>query len=186
MSANEPTPITTPGSDDPELAESSQQPRSIEQNVQQSGKFGVNIGEGTGVHIGDIYQGVSAEVIQSIKPADAPKLRSVEELVRQVRSHLHDDIQRLHGTMPLWGMSEPVPLSDLFVDVNLLEEPNSDRRDELPNLWQDFQQGLKHYSSHRSLDRIGLGRELKRVSGLEILAARTRSEEHTSELQSPC
>ena len=137
------------------------------QLVSQSGKYAVNLGQGTDIHIGDrIYQGASAEVIreiiqelQSIKPADAPKLRSVEELVRQVRSHVHDDIQRLHGTMPLWGMSEPVPLSDLFVDVNLLAEPNSDRRDELDNLWQDFQQGLEHYSSHRSLDRIGLGRE---------------------------
>jgi hypothetical protein len=124
--------------------------------------------------------GADAQAIQSVVDRDSEAITSntiasIDELVQHVRSRLHHDIQCLYGTMPLWGMSQPVALSDLFVDVNLLEEPNSDRRDELGNLWQDFQQGLEYYSRYRSLDRIGLGRELKRVSGLEILAAIKRN-----------
>ena len=42
-----------------------QEASSIEQKVQQSGKFGVNIGQGQGVHIGDVYQ-VDPETIKRI------------------------------------------------------------------------------------------------------------------------
>jgi hypothetical protein len=90
---------------------------------------------------------------------------SVDELVQQVRSCIHEDIQRLHGTMPLWGVDHWVPLGDLFVDVNILEELSSSRRSELDDLWHDFIQN----PNYRSLDRIGLGQDLKRVLGLEIL-----------------
>jgi predicted NACHT family NTPase len=98
-------------------------------------------------------------------PAESEK-DDIDALVQQVRSRLHDDIQRLHGTMPLWGIDRCVPLGDLFVDVNILEELSSSRKSELDDLWQDFSQNR----SYRSLDRIGLGKELKRVSGLEVLA----------------
>lgn len=91
---------------------------------------------------------------------------NIDALVQQVRSRLHDDIQRLHGTMPLWGLDRWVPLGDLFVDVNILEELSSSRKSELDDLWQDFSQN----PSYRSLDRIGLGKQQKRVSGLEVLA----------------
>jgi predicted NACHT family NTPase len=151
--------------------------------VSQDGKFNTNVGQITGgaVHIGDrIYQGASAEAIRDIiqsllqefqataQPNVSP-LKSVDELVEQVRLRLHDDIQRLHSTMPLWGVDHWVPLGDLFVDVNILEELSSSRRSELADLWQDFSQN----PSYRSLDRMGLGRERQRVSGLEVLAKRT-------------
>jgi hypothetical protein len=42
----------------------------------------------------------------------------IDVLVQKVRSRLHDDIQSLHGTMPLWGVDRWVPLGNLFVDVN--------------------------------------------------------------------
>jgi len=79
--------------------------------------------------------------------------------VQQVRSRLHDEIQRLHGTMPLWGVDRWVPLGELFMDVNILEELSSSRRSELDDLWQDFMTGIQGYSSYRSLDRIGLGKD---------------------------
>lgn len=93
----------------------------------------------------------------------------IDALVQQVRSHFHDDIQRLHATMPLWGIDSCVPLADLFVDVNILEELSSSRKSELDDLWHDFSQN----PSYRSLDRIGLGKEQKRVPGLEVLAKNT-------------
>jgi len=94
---------------------------------------------------------------------------NLDALVQQVRSRLHDDIQRLDGTMPLWGDYRPVPLGDLFVDVNILEKLSSSRRSELDDLWQDF----SNNPSYRSLDRMGLGRERERVSGLEVVAKNT-------------
>ncbi|MEG3862912.1 NACHT domain-containing protein, partial [Microcoleus sp. herbarium12] len=93
----------------------------------------------------------------------------IDALVQQVRSRLHDDIQRLHSTMPLWGMDCWVPLGELFVDVNILEELSSSRKSEIHDLSQDFMNN----PSHRGLDRIGLGREQERVSGLEVLAKNT-------------
>ncbi|QYO67228.1 hypothetical protein [Leptolyngbya sp. 7M] len=38
----------------------------IDQNVQQSGKFGVNIGQGQEIHIGDIYQQIDPETVKQI------------------------------------------------------------------------------------------------------------------------
>jgi hypothetical protein len=93
----------------------------------------------------------------------------IDALVQQVRSRLHDHIQRLHGTMPLWGVDGWVPLGDLFVDVNILEKLSSSRKSEFHDLCQDF----SNNPSYRSLDRIGLGREQERVSGLEVLAKLT-------------
>src|SRR4028119_1938761 len=102
-------------------------------------------------------------------PPAASKKDDIDGLVQQVRSRLHDDIQRLHGTMPLWGVDHGVPLGDLFVDVNILEKLSSSRMSELDDLWQDFSKN----PSYRSLDRIGLGRERQRVSGLEVVAKNT-------------
>ncbi len=95
--------------------------------------------------------------------------RDIDVLVQKVRSCLHKDIQRWHGTMPLWGVDHWVPLGDLFVDVNILEELSISRRSELDDLWQDFSKN----PSYRSLDRIGMGEERQRVSGLEVLVKST-------------
>lgn len=101
-------------------------------------------------------------------PAESVK-DPVDALVQQVRSRLHDDIQRLHGTMPLWCVDRCVPLGDLFVDVNILEKLSSSDKSEYDDLCQDFMNN----PSHRGLDRIGLGKEQKRVPGLEVLAKNT-------------
>ncbi|MBD2451497.1 NACHT domain-containing protein [Nostoc sp. FACHB-152] len=158
------------------------------QIVSQQGKYAVNLGQGQEIHIGDrTYYGADAELIREIirslleelkatgqfAPFQEQNQQSVDELVQQVRSRIHDDIQRLHSTMPLWGVDHWVPLGDLFVDVNILEELSSSRRSELDDLWQDFTTGMERYSGDRSLDRIGLGRERQRVSGLEVLAKNT-------------
>jgi predicted NACHT family NTPase len=149
--------------------------------VSQDGKFNVNIGEIVGgqVHIGDRTT-LSDEQIQAIAqaireqltpplPSATSELPAIDDLVKQARSRIHDDIQRLHGTMPLWGVDHWVPLGELFVDVNILEEVSSNRRSELADLWEDFSQN----PGYRSLDRMGLGRERQRVTGLEVLDRNT-------------
>jgi Effector-associated domain 10/NACHT domain len=162
----------------------------------QVGKYNVNIGQGQDIHIGDcIYQGLNAEAIREVVMAvtqgsKAADIRSivrsilneeltkltrsgqpqVNELVQQVRTGLHDCIKSLHGTMQLWGIDHWVPLGDLFVDVNILEEVSSSRRLELDDLWQDF---TTNNSDYCSLDRIGLGQKRERVSGLKVLEKNT-------------
>lgn len=158
------------------------------QIVSQQGKYAVNLGQGQEIHIGHrTYYGADAEIIREIVRSLLEELKatgqfaafkeqnqqSVDELVQQVRSRIHDDIQRLHGTMPLWGVDHWVLLGDLFVDVNILEELSSSRKSELNDLWQDFTTGMQSYSGDRSLDHIGLGKERQRVSGLEVLAKNT-------------
>ncbi len=111
-----------------------------------------------------LQEGQQFASVQTVTPSI-----SVSELVQQVRSRIHDDIQRLHGKMPLWGVDHWVPLGELFVDVNILEEVSSNRRSELADLVQD----LNRNPGYRSLDRIGLGQERERVSGLEVLNRNT-------------
>ncbi|WP_293147038.1 MULTISPECIES: NACHT domain-containing NTPase [unclassified Microcoleus] len=101
-------------------------------------------------------------------PAESLK-DDIDVLVQQVRSRLHDDIQRLHGTMPLWGVDRWVLLGELFVDVNILEELSSSRKSEYDDLCEDFRKN----PSHQGFDRMGLGKEQKRVPGLEVLAKNT-------------
>ncbi|MGB3652732.1 MAG: hypothetical protein WBA41_16165 [Rivularia sp. (in: cyanobacteria)] len=122
------------------------------QIISQRGKYAVSLGQGQEIHIGDIYQGADAEAIREIVRSILEELKAnegfvpspeipppflqyqqlpVDELVQQVRNRLHNSIQSLHGTMPLWGIDNWVPLGDLFVDVNLLKETSSNSRSEL-------------------------------------------------------
>jgi predicted NACHT family NTPase len=122
----------------------------------------------------DVPEGCEPQPLASL-PANiqtrniSSQVNDLDGLVQQVRSRLHDHIQRLHGTMPLLGVDRWVPLGDLFVDVNILEKLSSSRKSELDDLWQDFSKN----PSYRSFDRIGLGREQERKSGLEVVAKNT-------------
>jgi hypothetical protein len=163
------------------LRQSLRQNGSVLQWVSQDGQFNVNIGEIVGgqVHISDrttlseeqiqaIAQAIGEQLARPLPPVPA-ELPAIDDLVQQVRSRIQDDIQRLHGTMPLWGVDHWVTLGELFVDVNILAEVSSNRRSELADLWQDFNQN----PGYRSLDRMGLGEERERVSGLAVLSRNT-------------
>lgn len=146
----------------------------------QLAKYNVNIREGKDIHIGDkVYLEFNDEAIRAITDHIVHKLQTsnlattviapVDDLVQQVRSRIHDDIERLHGTMPLWGIDRWVPLGDLFVDVNILEELSSSRRLELDDLREDSNQNPRYHG----FDRINLGKKRKRVSGLKVLERNT-------------
>ncbi|MEI2579185.1 NACHT domain-containing protein [Scytonema sp. PRP1] len=151
----------------------------------QVAKYINNVNQAQDSQFGDrIYHGADAQAIREIVrsllqelqtpvPPTSTSVKSVDELVEQVRLRCHDDIQRLHGTMPLLGIDHWVDLGELFVDVNILEELSSSRKSELDDLWQDFSAGVGEYSSYRSLDRIGLGKQQKRMPGLTVLAKNT-------------
>ena len=144
---------------------------------------------GAGYSYEDAYHGgCNAIALQGIPEENTPIFKSlkkkiqltainlVDDLVQQVRMRIHDTIQSLHGTMPLWGVDNWVPLGDLFVDVNILESTSSNRRSELDDLWQDFTKGKSNY---RSLDRIGLGYRQRRISGLTVLSRNTNLNERS-------
>lgn len=95
---------------------------------------------------------------------------SIDVLVQKVREGLHDNIQSLHSTIPLWGINRGVSLAHLFVDVNILEGVSNSRRSELEDLWQDF---TTNHSSSQSLDRIGSGKKQERVPELSVLERNT-------------
>jgi nucleoside phosphorylase len=149
-----------------------QQGNGMSQNNFDSAKSWQTVVNGGNVYIGENnFYGASPQegepassIVASVQNPDL-----VNELVQRVRSYVHDDIQRLHGTMPLWGIDRWVPLGELFVDVNILDEVSSNRRSELVDLWEDFNQN----PGYRGLDRMGLGKEQQRVSGLEVLARNT-------------
>ncbi|NET69754.1 MAG: CHAT domain-containing protein [Sphaerospermopsis sp. SIO1G2] len=97
----------------------------------------------------------------------------VDNLVQQVRSRFYDDIKKSYDKMQLFCVSLLVNWGDLFVDVNIVELISSDRRLEIDDLWKDFIDGIQKYSSYRSFDRIALGNQQQRVSGLEVLDKNT-------------
>ncbi|AFY41864.1 NACHT domain-containing protein [Nostoc sp. PCC 7107] len=138
---------------------------------------------GAGWSYEDAYHGgCDAIALQGITEEHTPEFKNikkkaqlkaqnpVDDLVQQVRHRLHDDIQSSHGVMPLWGIDRLVSLGDLFVDVNILESLSNNHRSELDDLWQDFTKGN---FSDRSLERIGLGRQQQRISGLAVLERNT-------------
>lgn len=95
--------------------------------------------------------------------------KSIDELVQEVRSRLRNDIKHLHGRIPLYGVDGLVPLGDLFVNVNILEQRSSNRKAERDDLWEDFLAGRQDAYGYRSFDRMGLGRNLKCVAGDKVL-----------------
>ncbi|MEM7759768.1 MAG: NACHT domain-containing protein [Cyanobacteria bacterium P01_A01_bin.40] len=117
-------------------------------------------------HFGGQLMKLVPKLKESKKQINLKETNSVDTLVQKVRSRLHDNIQSLHSTMPLWGVDRCASLGNLFVDVNILELTSSNRRSELDDLWQDF---TRNNSNFRSLDRIGLGTQQQRVSGLAVL-----------------
>ncbi|GAB4369678.1 MAG: hypothetical protein Kow00121_09780 [Elainellaceae cyanobacterium] len=66
MKVDAPFPNPIQAMETPEPSASSQESSLIDQNVNQSGKFGVNIGQGQKIHIGDIYQQIDPETIKQI------------------------------------------------------------------------------------------------------------------------
>jgi len=95
--------------------------------------------------------------------------KSIDELVREVRSRLRNDIECLYSRIPLYGVDGLVPLGELFVNVNILEQRTSSRRSELDDLWEDFNSGGQDAYGYRSFDRMGLGKNLQPIAGDKVL-----------------
>ncbi|MDZ8053631.1 MAG: NACHT domain-containing protein [Aulosira sp. ZfuVER01] len=85
----------------------------------------------------------------------------IHSLVEKLRSIHYDKIQAQCGTLHILDIAQPVDLNALYVDVNILEEMNS-------QTWIDINDLQK--CDRDKFDRFGLGKvSQKRVGGLEAI-----------------
>lgn len=92
---------------------------------------------------------------------DIDFLKVLVEVVPQVRARCQGKIQAQCGTLRILDVAQRIELNDLYVDVNILDEPISYVRLELSDLPQVYD------SQTDELDRFGLGKVRQpRVPGL--------------------
>jgi transcriptional regulator with XRE-family HTH domain len=90
----------------------------------------------------------------------------IEALVHQVRLSHYDKIQYQCGTLRMLDVSRPIALTDIFTEVNVLEQITSQQWRDISELVKDFNPQLNNF------DRLGLGRVRQaRVSGLDAVIA---------------
>lgn len=88
--------------------------------------------------------------------------KDIEALVKLARERCAGDIQKRCGTMRVLDMEQPVALSDIYTDVNILEKLTHNQRRDLDDL-MDLCQAEDFY-------RWGLGGiQQKRVEGIEAV-----------------
>jgi predicted NACHT family NTPase len=126
-------------------------------------KFSIN-GKGPGKY-GRLLNFLTAEY-RKCKASDSPTSNLSEDelndLVQEVRQNCREMIQDQCGTMRSLTMSQPIDVSDLYTNVNILEKITSHRRREIDELLQDC--------NPENFDRFGLGRVTdKRIPGLEAV-----------------
>jgi len=126
-------------------------------------KFSIN-GKGPGKY-GRLLNFLTAEY-RKCKASDSPTSNLSEDelndLVQEVRQNCREMIQYQCGKMRSLTMSQPIDVSDLYTNVNILEKITSHRRREIDELLQDC--------NPENFDRFGLGRVTdKRILGLEAV-----------------
>jgi predicted NACHT family NTPase/DNA-binding CsgD family transcriptional regulator len=107
------------------------------------------------------YQKASA----SGSPSSHASADDLDALVQRVRSLRHEKIQYQCSTMRMLDIAQQLAISDIYTDVNVLEEITSQQWQEVSDLLQSFKPGLENF------DRLGLGRvSQKRVPGLDAVS----------------
>jgi predicted NACHT family NTPase len=120
-----------------------------------------------------IERKIFANICQSLKLdwreiANQPEVEETESdldaLVAEVRQKIRSFIQEKCGTMRVLDMSQPVDLTDIYTDVNILEKITGRRRINYDDLVKQFDPDAENF------DRFGLNRITeKRVPGIEAV-----------------
>jgi len=125
-------------------------------------KFSIN-GKGPGKY-GRLLNFLTAEY-RKCKASDSPTSNlsedELKDLVQEVRQNCREMIQDQCGKMRSLTMSQPIDVSDLYTNVNILEKITSHRRREIDELLQDC--------NPENFDRFGLGRVTETIPGLEAV-----------------
>ncbi|MEG4484984.1 NACHT domain-containing NTPase [Microcoleus sp. D2_18a_B4] len=89
--------------------------------------------------------------------------------MEEIRQKCHSKIQQLYSKMQLLDIAQPVDVSNLYVEVNILEEITSWQPGEIRDLLRDFNPDADNFN------RLGLGKvRQKRVPGLDAVKSHSK------------
>jgi predicted NACHT family NTPase len=105
------------------------------------------------------------EIVDRPSPQNPqPPNLDIDSLVQEIRQQCHSKIQQLYSKMQLLDIAQPVDVSNLYVEVNILEEITSWQPGEIRDLLRDFNPDGDNFN------RLGLGKVCqKRVPGLDAV-----------------
>ncbi|MEG3901980.1 NACHT domain-containing NTPase [Microcoleus sp. B4-C5] len=93
----------------------------------------------------------------------------IDSVVQEIRQKCHTKIQQLYSKMQLLDIAQPVDVSNLYVEVNILEEITSWQPGEIRDLLRDFNPDADNFN------RLGLGKvRQKRVPGLDAVKSHSK------------
>jgi predicted NACHT family NTPase len=93
----------------------------------------------------------------------------IDSVVQEIRQKCHSKIQQLYSKMQLLDIAQPVDVSNLYVEVNILEEITSWQPGEIRDLVRDFNPDADNFN------RLGLGKVCqKRVPGLDAVKSHSK------------
>ncbi|MEG5025892.1 NACHT domain-containing NTPase [Microcoleus sp. AT8-B1] len=93
----------------------------------------------------------------------------IDSVVQEIRQKCHSKIQQLYSKMQLLDIAQPVDVSNLYVEVNILEEITSWQPGEISDLLRDFNPDADNFN------RLGLGKVCqKRVPGLDAVKSHSK------------
>jgi predicted NACHT family NTPase len=111
------------------------------------------------------------EEIVSRPPPENPQPPNldIDSVVQEIRQKCHSKIQQLYSKMQLLDIAQPVDVSNLYVEVNILEEITSWQPGEISDLLRDFNPDADNFN------RLGLGKVCqKRVPGLDAVKSHSK------------
>ncbi|MEG4205355.1 NACHT domain-containing NTPase [Microcoleus sp. Pol7_A1] len=98
-----------------------------------------------------------------------PSNLDIDSVVEKIRQKCHSKIQQLYSRMQLLDIAQPVDVSNLYVEVNILEEITSWQPGEIRDLLRDFNPDADNFN------RLGLGKvRQKRVPGLDAVKSHSK------------
>ncbi|MBD1826883.1 NACHT domain-containing NTPase [Microcoleus vaginatus GB1-A2] len=93
----------------------------------------------------------------------------IDSVVQDIRQKCHSKIQQLYSKMQMLDIAQPVDLSNLYVEVNILEEITSWQPGEISDLLRDFNPDADNFN------RLGLGKvHQKRVPGFDAVKSHSK------------
>ncbi len=98
-----------------------------------------------------------------------PPNLDIDSVVEEIRQKCHSKIQQLYSKMQLLDIAQPVDVSNLYVEVNILEEITSWQPGEISDLLRDFNPDADNFN------RLGLGKvRQKRLPGLDAVKSHSK------------
>ncbi len=98
-----------------------------------------------------------------------PPNLDIDSVVEEIRQKCHSKIQQLYSKMQLLDIAQPVDVSNLYVEVNILEEITSWQAGEISDLLRDFNPDADNFN------RLGLGKvRQKRLPGLDAVKSHSK------------